>query len=176
MTTRVVVATLCTLAAGCVENQQTREQAVSVPDELEPLKVDHARYHNIENALADGYRLGYMGAAAGCVARPASAGGGAMGYHYFHWGLMEDPTIDPMRPEALVYHTGDDGDLKLGAVEWVVPKSIWEAAGNTAPPTVYDQTLHIINPVLNWYLAHAWIYFENPAGLWADWNPDVTCP
>lgn len=36
--------------------------------------------------------------------------------------------------------------------------------------------LHIINPVLNWYLAHAWIYRHNPAGVWADFNPEVTCP
>ena len=99
-----------------------------------------------------------------------------MGYHYFSYASMEDPAIDPMKPEVLVYHTGADGQLKLGAVEWVVPKSTWEAAGNTAPPTVYDQTLHIINPALNWYLAHAWLYTHNPAGVWADFNPDVACP
>ena len=99
-----------------------------------------------------------------------------MGYHYFRWDLMDDPAIDPDHPEVLVYHTGGDGQMKLGAVEWVVPKVKWEAAGNTAPPVVYGTTLHVINPVLNWYLAHAWMYVHNPAGLWSDWNPDVTCP
>jgi len=179
MFTRLLFATLCTMTVGCVlepNEESTSQQSLQIPDELKDLRADHARYNDIANALADGYQLGYKGAAAGCVARPAAGGGGAMGYHYFNWALMEDPTIDPMQPEALVYHTGDEGQLVLGAVEWVVPKTIWEAAGNTAPPTVYDQTLHIINPVLNWYLAHAWIYRDNPWGVWADWNPDVTCP
>lgn len=147
-----------------------------IANELNALRASHARYNDIANAVADGYVLGYRGAAAGCVARPAASGGGAMGYHYFDYSAMEDPAIDPMRPEVLVYHTGDDGQMKLGAVEWVVARSVWEAAGNTAPPTVYGQTLHILNPVLNWYLAHAWIYRHNPDGLWADFNPDVGCP
>jgi len=150
----------------------TAASAVRVADELDALRARFARYNDFTNAVADGYVLGYHGAAAGCV---ASAAGG-MGYHYFNNAAMDDPAIDSMRPEVLVYHMGDDGQLKLGAVEWVVPKSVWEAAGNTAPPTVYTQTLHIINPALNWYVAHAWLYSENPAGVWADFSPAVACP
>ena len=25
------------------------------------------------------------------------------------------------------------------------------------------------------YLMHAWVWKDNPAGMFADWNPDVTC-
>ena len=41
---------------------------------------------------------------------------------------------------------------------------------------VYGQTMHVINPVLNWYVEHAWIFTENPSGIFADFNPAVTCP
>jgi hypothetical protein len=49
-------------------------------------------------------------------------------------------------------------------------------AGNTAPPVVFGHSLHILNPVLNWYVEHAWVWTENPSGLFADWNPNVSCP
>ena len=79
-------------------------------------------------------------------------------------------------PEVLVYHTGDEGTLVLGAVEWVVPKARWEEAGHTDPPVVFGHSLHVLNPALNWYVAHAWIWTNNPGGMFADWNPSVTVP
>jgi hypothetical protein len=140
---------------------------------LAAVRVATAKYHDVEAATAAGYQLGYRGLVTGCVANP---GVGAMGYHYFNSTKMDDPSINEDDPEVLVYHTADDGSLVLGAVEWVVPKSAWEAAGNTAPPVVFGHTLHVINPVLNWYIEHAWIWTENPSGMFSDWNPKVTCP
>jgi hypothetical protein len=171
----LLAASLVGCGSETAEVDQTPEvhQKVQVADELKPLRASHARYQDIANALADGFQLGYRGVVTGCVQKP---GTGAMGYHYFHWGKMDDPTIDEMDPEVLVYHTTEDGELKLGAVEWVVPKLAWEAAGNTAPPVVYGQELHIINPALNWYVEHAWLYDKNPLGSFDDWNPEVTCP
>ena len=113
------------------------------------------------------------GVVTGCISNPTA---GAMGYHYFNWAKMDDPSIDESDPEVLVYHRADDGTLVLGAVEWVVPKTLWEQAGHTEAPVVFEQTLHVLNPVLNWYIAHAWIWKHNPAGMFADWNPDVSCP
>ena len=158
---------------GCGSETPEVHQPIRVPNELTPLRASHARYQDIANALADGFQLGYRGVVTGCVQMP---GVGAMGYHYFNTAKMDDPTIDEMDPEVLVYHTGPDGELKLGAVEWVVPKVAWEAAGNADPPVVYERQLHIINPVLNWYVEHAWVYDSNPLGVFADFNPDVTCP
>ena len=140
---------------------------------LAAVRVATAKYHNVEAALADGYQLGFRGVVTGCIANP---GVGAMGYHYFNWDKMDDPSINENDPEVLVYHTADDGSLVLGAVEWVVPKVSWEAAGNTAEPVVFGQSLHVLNPVLNWYVEHAWIWTENPIGIFKDWNPKVSCP
>ena len=131
------------------------------------------KYRDLNAALADGYQLGFKGVVTGCISHPTA---GAMGYHYFNWAKVDDPAIVAGDPEVLVYHTGDDGALVLGAVEWVVPKTLWEAAGNTEPPVVFGHKLHVLNPVLNWYITHAWIWKHNPAGMFADWNPEVSCP
>jgi hypothetical protein len=139
---------------------------------LAAVRAATAKYHDVSAAEASGYQLGYKGLVTGCISNPTA---GAMGYHYFNWAKMDDPSIVDDDPEVLVYHTGDDGALVLGAVEWVVPKVLWDAAGNTAPPVVFGQTLHILNPVLNWYVEHAWVWTQNPSGIFADWNPNVSC-
>ena len=145
----------------------------NVASQLAVVRAATAKYHDVSAALADGYHLGYRGVVTGCISNPTA---GAMGYHYFHWAKMDDPAIVEGDPEGLVYYTADDGTLVLGAVEWVVPKTLWEQAGNIEPPVVFGQSLHVLNPALNWYIAHAWIWKPNPAGMFADWNPSVSCP
>jgi hypothetical protein len=140
---------------------------------LSAVRTATAKYHYVSAAESAGYQLGYRGIVTGCISNP---GVGAMGYHYFNWTKMDDPSIIEDDPEVLVYHRADDGTLVLGAVEWVVPKTVWEAAGNSAAPVVFGRTLHILNPVLNWYVEHAWVWTQNPSGMFADWNPDVACP
>jgi hypothetical protein len=132
-----------------------------------------AKYHDVSAALANGYQLGYRGVVTGCISNPTA---GAMGYHYFNWTRMDDPAIVEDDPEVLVYHKASDGTLVLGAVEWVVPKPLWEQSGHTDPPVVFGHQLHVLNPVLNWYIEHAWVWTHNPAGMFMDWNPEVTCP
>jgi hypothetical protein len=65
--------------------------------------------------------------------------------------------------------------LKLVAVEWVVPGTVWDETGNPEPPMVLGTDLHVLNPVLGWYIHHAWVWKHNPAGMFADWNPAVEC-
>lgn len=141
--------------------------------ELNRIKRATARYHDLDKALADGYVLGYNGVVTACVAHPTD---GAMGYHYFNPDLMEDPDVDPLRPEGLVYEPQANGKLKLVAVEWVVPPDVWASTGNPDPPAVLGMDLHVLNPALGWWIHHAWIWKDNPSGVFADWNPDVSCP
>src|SRR5690606_36328820 len=158
-----------------VENLSSEEQASCIHDDLAKLRRLHDRYRDLEVALADGFRLGVHDQAEGCISHPTL---GAMGYHYFREDRFDDPRIKELKPEALVYHTGADGKLVLGAVEWVVPKEAWEAkySAHARPPKVFGHHLHVINPALNWYVAHAWLWKKNPSGTFADWNPNVTCP
>lgn len=147
----------------------------SIQAELAELRQATAAYHDINVALGNGFVLGINGGVTLCVAHPTL---GAMGYHYSRQDRFDDVTINELEPEVLVYHTAEDGSLELGAVEWVVPKAAWEAVhgAGAPPPVVYGIALTVINPVLNWYVAHAWIWKPNPAGILMDWNPKVTCP
>lgn len=147
--------------------------ADGLQDELAEIRAATAKYHRVEVALADGYELGYNGLITHCVAHPTD---GAMGYHYFNAELMEDPAEDPLRPEGLVYAPGRNGQLKLVAVEWVVPGEVWDATGNDGAPSVLGMDLHVLNPALGWWIMHAWVWKHNPSGMFEDWNPAVACP
>jgi hypothetical protein len=146
--------------------------AASADDDLAPVRRASAHYHQLERAIADGYELGYNGIITGCIAHPTD---GAMGYHYFRADLIDDPAVDPLRPEGLVYQPMPNGELRLVAVEWVVPGPV-PPDPTLEPPSVLGTDLHVLNPALGWYIHHAWIWKHNPAGMFEDWNPEVTCP
>ena len=115
-----------------------------------------------------------------------------MGVHMVNLGLLDDPstaaplddtTLDPTRPEALVYERRNDGTLKLVAVEYVVFRAAWEAehgAGST--PSLFGRQFEP-NPGTRFALPpffalHAWVWKPNPTpltGIFAAWNPRVTC-
>jgi hypothetical protein len=110
----------------------------------------------------------------GCVSHPTA---GAMGYHYFNAELMADNAVDALEPEALVYAPAADGGLKLVAVEWVVRGPDSNPPGVSEPPSVLGMEMHILVPPPGpaFYLMHAWVWAHNPSGMFADWNPEVSC-
>jgi hypothetical protein len=71
-----------------------------------------------------------------------------------------------------------DGGRKLVAVEWIVRSAQSNPPGVTEPPSVLGMAMHILVPPPGpaFYFMHAWIWKHNPAGIMADWNPEVTCP
>jgi hypothetical protein len=152
-------------------------------DDLAQVRRATARYHRVEAAEAAGYRLGWVNGAGRlivntCIARPAAAGGGAMGFHYFRADLMETDDVDLLAPEVLVYAPDEDGRLHLAAVEWVARSATSNPPGVSTAPSVLGTQMHIIAPAPAgpaFYLTHAWVWKDNPAGMFADWNPDVSC-
>ena len=148
-------------------------------DELAAVRQVSARFHSVDAALAAGYELGYLRAdgvriIAGCVSHPMGAG--AMGYHYFNKALVDDLAVDPLRPEALVYAPGPNGQLRLVAVEYVVPGPNSVPPGVSTAPTIFGMPMHILLTPPGFYIHHAWVWGHNPAGIFADWNPEVSCP
>jgi hypothetical protein len=128
-----------------------------------------ARHHTPDRAEAAGRVL--VPGLDHCFERP---GVGGMGVHYFDTDALADPMPDPLRPEALVFVPGPDGRLRLGAVEYIVPMSLWE---DDEPPMVLGRHLHELEPVPGvhvWGL-HVWLFEHNPNGTFADWNPRVSC-
>ena len=133
------------------------------------LRAATAQFHRTERARAAGY--GLVPDLDHCFENP---GVGGMGYHYINTDNL-DLTVKELEPEALVYIPGPNEGLKLGAVEYIVPVTAWDAAGNTEPPTALGQSFHL-NPALGVYALHAWIWKDNPSGMFEDWNPNVSCP
>ena len=137
-----------------------------------------ASLHDIRQAQAAGYTVVVADlSGATCIEQP---GEGAMGIHYLDPTLL-DGVIDATAPEALVYEPQPNGKLKLGALEYLTMRSAWEAAGNSAPPSLFGQTFDLIESpnrygLPDFYALHAWIWRPNPSGIFAMWNPRVTCP
>ena len=158
--------------------------ATSTQDELAQVRRATAQFHRLEAAIDAGYTLGYVTGhepsrtiITDCVAHPVDPVNiGAMGYHYFNKALIDDLVIDPLRPEGLVYERRPNGELKLVAVEYVVPGPASNPAGPAVAPTVFGMDMHILVPQVGFHTLHAWIWTTNPAGMFAHWNPEVTCP
>jgi hypothetical protein len=137
-----------------------------------------ARFHDVDAAKAAGYELGYVNGAGnriitGCIAHPTA---GVMGYHYFNKTLIDDLVVDEQQPEGLVYTSGPEGQLKLVAVEYVVPGAGSNPPGVSQPPTIFGRPMHILVPAVGFYIQHVWVWSHNPAGMFVDWNPELTCP
>ena len=154
-------------------------QAAGLEDELAAVRRVTARFHRVEAAIEAGYELGWVNGSGvriltGCVSHPTA---GAMGYHYFNAELMADNAVDALEPEALVYAPAADGGLKLVAVEWVVRGPDSNPPGVSEPPSVLGMEMHILVPPPGpaFYLMHAWVWAKNPSGMFADWNPEVSC-
>ena len=152
---------------------------VDVEAELAQVRAATARFHRVETAVAAGYELGWVNGAgdrivATCISHPTA---GAMGYHYFNEDLMADNKVNALEPEVLVYAPAPDGGLRLVAVEWVARSLQSDPPGVSEAPTVLGMDMHILVPPPGpaFYLMHAWVWADNPAGMFADFNPQVSC-
>jgi hypothetical protein len=150
---------------------------VAGQSDLAPVREATARFHDVDAAIAAGYELGYVNGAGvriitGCIAHPTA---GAMGYHYFNRQLIDDNVVDVLAPEGLVYRPGPDGKLQLAAVEYVVPGALSNPPGVSVAPVVFGREMVIHVPAVGFYTLHAWIWSNNPAGLFAHWSPQVSC-
>lgn len=124
--------------------------------ELAEVRSATAAYNDPANAVADGYR----------AEEHAVCG---MGYHYPNFGLVG--SVDRTQPQVLVYGEGDDGDLVLGAVEYVVPRSGPYAE---SPPDLFEhddgaEQWAPFGP--NFWALHVWAHTNNPEGTFNATNP-----
>ncbi|HEX8125829.1 MAG TPA: hypothetical protein VF548_09630 [Allosphingosinicella sp.] len=165
---------------------------------LDEVRAATSRFRDVEVALAEGYVRdpGNMCDTASMMGRPKAMGG--MGIHFFRPDLLgikgpPDPRVDGdgthtdfRKPSILIYEPRADGSLELVAVENLVFKKAWHSAGNAGRPSFhgveYDDMAddpatpvdeaHMFEPH---YDRHVWLYRPNPAGLFAQFNPTVTC-
>lgn len=141
--------------------------ATAAPDgpDLARIRATTAEFHRVEAAEAAGYV-----STVHCESSPE----GAMGVHYVHPQLAEDPVLDPDRPEILLYEPDARGRLRLVGVEWWVPDVGQERPEVHGVPLDGPMAGH--DEGMPWhYDLHVWVWKHNPAGMTAPWNPTVDC-
>lgn len=173
----LLVATACGAdATAGLSPARVAASAASAPDDAGPalaaVRAATAKYHRVEVALADGYVSTPV-----CAASPA----GGMGIHYVNPALRHDATFDPARPELLLYEPQKNGRLRLVAIEYVVTRTLWDAANPGTVPTYLGQPFfRSFGPAAHGepdhYELHVWLWRHNPSGMFAQWNPMVACP
>jgi len=104
-----------------------------------------------------------------CKAHPPEGG---MGYHYASFPYYLDGIPDVARPEIILYAPGRDGALHLAAVEYIVAGTDWPDRND--PPQLFGRDMDWSTDFEEWQL-HVWLWEHNPAGLFAPWNPRVSC-
>jgi len=139
-------------------------------------KAANEQYRDVDQATADGFGALEDLQHITCIDSPS----GAMGIHYVLGSRVGDWHENATAPEALIYEPTKNGRLRLVAVEYVVLKSSWEGAGNTTPPSLFGQPFTLVAAgnrygLPDFYELHAWLFKHNPAGMFEDWNPRVSC-
>jgi hypothetical protein len=94
-----------------------------------------------------------------------------MGFHYGNTALI-DGTARVDQPELLLYEPEKNGELGLVAVEYIIPYTFHSRAA--APPVLFGKEFQRNDTFQLWGL-HAWVWKENPSGMFASWNPTVNC-
>ena len=146
--------------------------------DLRDARAASARFNSIGQATDAGYGLLPEGAPLHeCIA--SFDGSGAMGFHYVNPSLL-DTTLDPTRPEALVFGPDGHGNLKLVALEYVVFRDPWVAEHGATVPELFGRTFDTVGEPNRYelpafYALHVWLWEPNPAGLFAAFNPAVSC-
>ena len=148
--------------------------AASPPDELQAVKAATARYNSIAQAEAAGYSV----AGEPCVAVP---GLGAMGIHAVNGPLIGDPAIDPLQPELLLYLPKANGTLELIGVEYLKIDADQNLLTDGDRPSLFghpfDGPMPGHNPTMPiHYDLHVWLSEDNPAGMFAQFNANLSCP
>jgi hypothetical protein len=161
------------------------------------IKAANERFTDVNVALAEGYIRDPhdLCITAEMEGQPAELG--AMGIHYFRPDMLgitaTEPRVDGtgthtdfMNPSIVIYEPQADGSLELVAVENLVFKEAWQAAGNDGPPSSAghewyrmvndpDTDVDEAHGFQPHYELHAWVFRENPNGPFEQFNPAVTC-
>jgi hypothetical protein len=126
------------------------------------------RFHDIAVAIAPaaqnggGYTVQFP---AGCAASPD----GAQGFHYLNERLV-DANVELLRPELVMYEPGPNGQMNLVGVDYIVPLAL-----SAEPPTLLGVPFEPLGPPLNVWALHIWAWRPNSSGMFAMWNPKVSC-
>ena len=104
---------------------------------------------------------------------------GSMGVHWVNPPLLQDPAIDPLRPEILLYAPGPSGPELVGVEYWKADTD-QNLGTDDDRPTLFGRTFdgpmpgHIPTMPIHFDL-HVYLWKRNPTGIFTKSNPDVRC-
>jgi hypothetical protein len=154
---------------GHVTHARGGAPAASLGRELAALRQVTAPFHNFQKAADAGYGV----AITPCWEHRTEGG---QGYHYGKPDLIGDGQISLLEPELLMFEPQRGGHLRLVGLEYIVFIDDWHQVhgADAPPPTLLGQDFHP-HSFLPIYKLHVWLWRNNPSGMFADWNPKVSC-
>jgi hypothetical protein len=137
---------------------------------LAELKRSLRKYEDVSVAVAEGFVP-----VSGCTESPE----GGMGVHYLHPARAMAP-VDAAAPAVLLYQPMTDGGLRLLGAEWFQADADQDVSTDGDRPALwgrpFDGPMPGHDPMMPvHYDLHVWLYDSNPAGVFAPWNPSVSC-
>lgn len=133
-----------------------------------------AKYHDVNAALADGFIP-----TPHCIAEPELGG---MGIHFINPPRLMDAEVNILEPEILLYLETADGMKLLGVEYWFSIGPPDTSVPNPAPPSPVIFGMPLDGPMPAHepgqpphYDLHAWVWKANPSGIFAPFNPNVSC-
>lgn len=174
---RYVFITLLALASGSMA-LSSAYSADAYKAEIDALRKSLEKYQNYEVAVRDLY----LSTVACVLLSGKKIPGnveytkGGMGVHFPNVTLRGPP--DPKKPNVLIYEP-DGKKLRLVAVEWFAPLT----PDTKVRPSLFGQPFlgpmeghePLIPKDFVHYDLHAWLFKENPLGMFAPTNPNITC-
>src|SRR5262249_27665462 len=146
---------------------------LQVLKELAQVRQATDKYHDVNVALSEGFIQTPT-----CVESPD----GGMGIHFINPARLMDPAEDILEPEILLYLETEDG-MKLLGVEYFYGIGAPDThVPDPAPPSPILFNRSFDGPMEQHepgqpphYDLHVWVWQGNPSGIFAPFNPDVSC-
>jgi hypothetical protein len=161
----VVLASIAYAATGVTDPM--------VLQQLAQVRQATAKYQDVNVALADGFIR-----TPNCVQSPD----GGMGIHFINIARLMDPAVNILEPEILLYIETENG-MKLLGVEYMFAIGAPDTqVPNPAPPSPIIFGRPLDGPMEQHepgqpphYDLHVWVWQANPSGIFAPFNPNVSC-
>ena len=160
------------LAPNGAASEKSPTLSASAASQIAQLRRLVAPFHDFDKAVA----AGWSAQITPCLQSgdlPSAPGTGAMGFHYGKVAFIQDGgVVNLVQPELLLYEPEKNGKLRFVGVEYIVPFT--DHPASAAPPTLLGQRFAQVPEFQVWGM-HIWVGRHNPSGIFAAWNPKVSC-
>ena len=161
------------------ENKRLAPFAPSaIAEQLTQTKAALDKYQSVDQAKADGYAQSSPCESTAIDPHQTSYGG-VMGIHFVNASVLQSGTLNPAKPPILVYVPTGSG-FRLVAAEYFKPDADQNVATDEDRPSLFGRAFD--GPMMGHapgmpihYDLHVWLWNRNPSGMFAAWNPTLSC-